>query len=552
VVRDYHAGLCRQLPESFAQLASNTHEFINLTDSVRVGHDFSGTKGVIGYHFSHLNETRMPEMAFKEYSKNLSFMNVELRRVFGRSRAQRFLDQMNKQIDWKPVEKVLLESYPVGKSGFGNPACQPLMLLKAILMQKWYGIHSDLELENQINDRISFYEKAMKHLANRILGLLGSWIKRQTKQSAKLREARRFLFIQYETALGAAVNATPMFEAVRMIVPRAYVAVACSGLTYEILKYNPHIDAIYLTPHPLKDYLRTILFFLNEIRKQRNAFDCVILDSSSRRFRFSVLALLTGVPCRIGLKHDRDLHHYSIDYNPDSSFLANNLRIMTLLGKSPGQTEPSIFYSERDLRFVIEFFSEQGINPGRLLVAIQTQTSGGQPSQWYDGRFAEVADNLYEELDAQVLFVGTDGERSGIEGIRKRMRHPSYSAAGITDIPRLAAILCMCDLLITVDTGTMHVGRAVQLPMVIIAPAWQPAHEWLPIGMERYFVLHRSQIHCAHCRLFFCATRECMDEISTDEVISVAHLQLARFPVSKDARSDRVSRLLRDNKAASA
>jgi len=392
----------------------------------------------------------------------------------------------------------------------------------------------------------------MKHLANRVLALLVSWIKRQIRQSAKLSQARRFLFIQYETALGAAVDATAMFEAVHMIVPHSYVAVACSGVTYEILKHNPHIDAIYLTPHPLKACLQTVLFFLKRIRKQRNAFDCVILDSSSRRFRFSVLALLTGVPCRIGFKHDRDLHHYSIDYDPDSSFLSNNLRILALLGKSPGQIEPSVFYSKLDLRFVEEFFSKQGINPGGLLVAIQTQTSGGQPSQWYDERFAEVADNLYEELDAQILFVGKESERSDIERIRGRMRHPSYSAAGMTDITCLAAILSLCDLLITVDTGTMHVGRAVQLPMVIIAPAWQPAYEWLPIGMEKYLVLRRSQIHCAHCRLFFCATRECMDEIRTNEVISAAYLQLVRFPVSKDARSDRVSRLLRDNKAVSA
>jgi ADP-heptose:LPS heptosyltransferase len=222
---------------------------------------------------------------------------------------------------------------------------------------------------------------------------------------------------------------------------------------------------------------------------------------------------------------------------------------MTLLGKSPGQTEPSVFYSKRDFRFVEELFSKQGINPGGLLVALQTQSSGGQPSQWYDGRFANVSDNLYEELGAQVLFVGTKSERSGIEGIRGRMRHPSYSAAGMTEITHLAAILCVCDLLITVDTGTMHLGRAVQLPMVIIAPAWQPAHEWLPIGMERYLVLRRSQMHCAHCRRFFCATKECMSGISTDEVISAAYLQLAKFPVSKDARSDRVSRLLRDNTA---
>jgi len=44
----------------------------------------------------------------------------------------------------------------VGKSECGNRAYPPLMLMKALLLQKWFGIKSDPELENQINDRISF------------------------------------------------------------------------------------------------------------------------------------------------------------------------------------------------------------------------------------------------------------------------------------------------------------------------------------------------------------------------------------------------------------
>jgi len=95
-------------------------------------------------------------MGFKEYSKNLSFMDVELRRILGNSRTQKFLSEMNASIDWDPIEAILLETYPVGKADCGNRAYPPLMLLKALLVQKWFGIDSDPELENQINDRLSF------------------------------------------------------------------------------------------------------------------------------------------------------------------------------------------------------------------------------------------------------------------------------------------------------------------------------------------------------------------------------------------------------------
>jgi IS5 family transposase len=46
--------------------------------------------------------------------------------------------------------------YPVGKSAIGNDAYPPLTLLKCLLLEQWFKIDSDPELETQINDRISF------------------------------------------------------------------------------------------------------------------------------------------------------------------------------------------------------------------------------------------------------------------------------------------------------------------------------------------------------------------------------------------------------------
>jgi len=59
-------------------------------------------------------------------------------------------------ISCKNIEALLLEYYDVGRSTEGADAYPPLMLLKCLLLQKWFHIPSDPELENQINDRISF------------------------------------------------------------------------------------------------------------------------------------------------------------------------------------------------------------------------------------------------------------------------------------------------------------------------------------------------------------------------------------------------------------
>ncbi len=95
-------------------------------------------------------------MAFKEYDKKPTFMDIELQRSFGHSRTQHFLTEVNETICWEPLERLVTEHYPVGHSDYGNKAYPPLMLLKALFIQKWFGITSDPELESQINDRLSF------------------------------------------------------------------------------------------------------------------------------------------------------------------------------------------------------------------------------------------------------------------------------------------------------------------------------------------------------------------------------------------------------------
>lgn len=362
--------------------------------------------------------------------------------------------------------------------------------------------------------------------------------------TGNLRAARRFLFLQYETALGTAVHATPVFEALRQAIPDATITVACQGLPYQVLQHNPNIDVLIRTPHPLKQWVRTVAFFATNVRPARRQYDCVVTDSGNRRSCIAFLAFLSGVPKRIGFETTYDFNQTSIAYNSNLSVLANNLQVLDALGHRYRPPEPVVFFSQSDVERVGSLLSSQGCSEDRPLIAFQTQTSGGEPNQWYDDRFSELADKLYPSSKAQILFVGAQSEIGRIEAIRGSMNSPSFSVAGLTDIPMLAAVLAKCDLLVTLDTGTMHVGRAVNVPMVVIAPAKNPLHEWLPPPAEHICVLIRKEIGCAQCRKLFCATRECMDEIQVGEVLDAAMAHLKRFPPSPSCREVRTRQRL--------
>jgi len=95
-------------------------------------------------------------MGYKRLGDTFSFADLAVRKSLEHNRSLKMMKRINKAVNWKNIEALLLERYDVGKSKEGADAYSPLLLLKCMLLQKWFRIPSDPELENQINDRISF------------------------------------------------------------------------------------------------------------------------------------------------------------------------------------------------------------------------------------------------------------------------------------------------------------------------------------------------------------------------------------------------------------
>ena len=95
-------------------------------------------------------------MAFKKMEQNLSFADLALKSSLKHNRSLKLMENLNKSIDWSRIETILLNHYTAGTSSEGATAYPPILLFKCLLLQKWFRINSDPELENQINDRLSF------------------------------------------------------------------------------------------------------------------------------------------------------------------------------------------------------------------------------------------------------------------------------------------------------------------------------------------------------------------------------------------------------------
>lgn len=346
---------------------------------------------------------------------------------------------------------------------------------------------------------------------------------------------RCILVLQYQMPLGCCVHGTPLFAALVQTSPSATIVVATRGTGKATIAHDPHIAAIIETQDPmasLSSMWSVAQAIRAEIRRLGVQPDLILQDASNRRGRFALLALILGLAPTSGFADIPELYDVPLAYDPQRSLIDNNLRLAAEAGAAAGHLEPAVYFTHVELQRARSLLAE--INPdSRPVTAFVVQGSGGQRTAWHEDRFAGVI-QFVEGLGHCVVFLGTAAEAEEIERTRRAAGSRGESLAGKTTVSELAALLCLCDLLITVDTGTMHVGRASGLPMVVLGPSWQRPLEWLPLGRPQARILRgpdRDDVPPGYR----------LDEIQAHDVIAAARELLEAYPPKSEAREARTA-----------
>ena len=217
------------------------------------------------------------------------------------------------------------------------------------------------------------------------------------------------------------------------------------------------------------------------------------------------------------------------------SLIANNLRLARVFGGEAPMLEPRVFFSQQDAETAGELLRK--VNPEALPLAVMvTQNSGGQATGWHTERFVEVIRHTAAAGYA-VVYVGTVRDTEAIEAIRVAADGIGVSVAGQTSVTELAAVLAMSDVIVTLDTGTMHVGRAVKTPMVVLGPSWQRPIEWMPLTVENVRILRGEDRETV-------PEGYRLDEISAESVIDALDDLMHTYPPGAESRAKRVSQNL--------
>ncbi len=161
---------------------------------------------------------------------------------------------------------------------------------------------------------------------------------------------------------------------------------------------------------------------------------------------------------------------------------------------------------------------------GSPLVAMQPGANRDN-RRWPAERFAELTRRLYEEYNITPLLIGSANERELTEKISSLAKVPVCNLAGETGIPLLAAVLEQCELLISNDTGSMHIAAAVDTPTVALFLATALPQE-TGAYTENTIIL-QPRIDCAPCsHHVVCPHQRCRQMISVSAVLkAIDHIR---------------------------
>lgn len=377
-------------------------------------------------------------------------------------------------------------------------------------------------------------------------------------------EYKRIL-IKTPNWLGDAVMSLPTIKAMRYLFPDSHISVLSRASLAELFRYERAVDDVI--PYESSTGLKKIgaeIRLIKQLKLKR--FDLALI--LPRSFHSALVSFLTKIPHRVGyasegrsglltrsLARTKELlSQHRVYYflnllsvftsaQPCSSTEKDKSKIgvnpcLSVDGKAVPFSAPRITLSPAEEQWataeLTSAFRKEFIprNEGQsairnlLLVGLNPGATYGDAKCWLPDRFAELARQLLDKHPGlHLIIIGGPTERKLNNRIFHRIDSNRVTDfTGRTSVLQLAALLKRCKLLVTNDTGPMHVAAAAGTPVVAVFGPTDPVTT-SPFGNNHLII--RKEVACAPCLKRTCPIdHKCMKLITVDDVFTACEKQL--------------------------
>jgi heptosyltransferase II len=335
------------------------------------------------------------------------------------------------------------------------------------------------------------------------------------------------ILIRVPNWLGDSMMVTPVVSAVRKAFPKAKLTILAKSNFAFFWKSFSEVHEVLILEKGAAGYLKTI----SEIKKRQ--FDVALTLPSS--FSSAFLHFAADIPVRIGWGGEgREIFLTQVVPAPEPRKKHLVWEYLELIRQGLGRPIASPTYKltfPLDLKISQEakkLLKSLKINTKPGLVALGPGATYGLAKRWPLDYWKELITQMLESGKETLLVVGGAEEKEYLNDLWKDLPETHskrlVSLVGKTDPRVLAAVLDECKLLITNDTGPMHVAAAVDTPTVAIFGSTSPT--WTrPFGLG-HEVIYKA-VECSPCYQKTCPIGYiCLNWITVDEVLKAAHKKL--------------------------
>ena len=339
----------------------------------------------------------------------------------------------------------------------------------------------------------------------------------------------RILLIK-PSSLGDIVHTLPVVSALKTHWPGAQITWLVKRQWAELVEQVEGVDRVWPVDQTVGSWIREGI----ALRAER--FDLAI--DLQGLLRSGILARLSGAPRCIGFANGREGSPWFYTHRVpvpklDVHAVDRYLSVVAALGASlPEKPRFGFKLSEQDMATVRKLFQPRGLSVDRPWVAMNVGARW-LTKRWPLASFAAVADQLYESKGDPVVVIGSADDRPYVERLRGLMKHPCIDLSGEVPLRCLPALLSKAAVMITNDSGPMHIAAACGIPVVaLFGPT--SATRTGPYGTSHHVLT--GQVSCSPCFSRVCRhdpEMECLERITPTHVAEVVHPLLAAHGTSR-------------------
>lgn len=320
--------------------------------------------------------------------------------------------------------------------------------------------------------------------------------------------------------VGDVIFSSPIFKALKEAHPKAQISCLAVPRVREVLESIPYIDEIIIYDedgrhrNPLAK-----LMLIFQLRRKR--FDIAFL--LHRSLTRALLVYLAGIPQRVGYdeKNLGKLLTHKVE-NLDEPLHRSDryLHVIESYGIPINDRHCRLSVSENAKLDIREILKSKDINENDFLVVINPGGNWGL-KRWPAKNFSRLMRGFLVDMGAKVVISGAQKDFSLAEEMNGFAFHNAVSLAGQTDLKQLLALMERADLVVSADSGPLHMANSVGSDVIGLFGPTRPEITG-PRGCGQVFTLqHNVGCNQESCYYLKCPDNICMKSITVDDVSEI-------------------------------